>query len=271
MARHLEQQASELPALKIRPQSVFLLVYPGGHCGEFLSWWLGLHPGCVRTQVRGIENNRYVWQPSYRYEYSERGTRDKLFLAAHPGNTVSKCGLTVSDSQQHIFLYSDAKYRHFFYYLFLIKNYFSEFRVEQQQPPSITTEQWHEFLKYLNGRDSYYLYELECWVNNDFSTFRNSVYTGWDRINSPGGPSIQLRFDIGEMFFGNTEQHAQKLLKDLTIRPNPKLSYYLPEYHQRNIAVVEKHSNMKIDQFLDLDIDQALEVMANSYKGQHFS
>lgn len=264
MARHLEQQANELPVLKIHPKSVFLIVYPGGHCGEFLAWWMGLHPGCVRTQIREVDSNRYIWQPSYRYELSEQGTRDKLFLTTHPGNTTSKCGFAVPDFQQHISLYSNARYRHFFYYLFLFKTYFFKYRISDHNVPGFfTTQQWQEFLKYLGPRDSFYYYEAESWINNSYTNVRDFVYLKWDVINAPGDSSVQFRFDVGEMFFGDTERESQKLLRSLDIDVSPKLFDYLREYHRRNIAVIEKYTNTNIDQLLSLDIGQSLAIVAD--------
>lgn len=265
MAQHSGPQASELPSLLIHPQSLFLIVYPGGHCGEFLAWWLGMHPGSVRTQIRGIENNRYIWQPSYQYQYSEQGTRDRVFLTTHDREEPSKCGFRVTNPEQHIALYSSEKYRRFFYYLFLIKTVFFKYEVDPSKPPLFfTSENWKEFLKYLGTKQYFYYYEAEDWINNRPSNLKDLVTNKWHNVNTPGPLQFKYKFDIGDLFFGNTEQESLNLLSTLNISSSPRLFAYLTEYHQRNIELVEKYANMKVDEFLDLTIDQALDVMVNS-------
>ena len=265
MAQHLEQQASKLPTLLVHPKSVFLLVYPGGHCGEFLAWWLGQHPGCVRTPIMGIENNRYIWQPSYNFEYSEHGTRDRVYLTAHPGSTVSKPGFNVPDLSQHIRLYSSQQYLQFFYCLFLIKTIFFEYDIENHRPPSFfNSENWLEFLKYLGPRKKFYFYEADQWLNQCHTDVRNYLEKRWNSLGSPK-PIFKPSFDVGKLFFENTEQEIQTLLAELNIPFSSKIFYYLPEYHQRNVALVEKYFNIKIDQFLELNADQVLDLVVSRY------
>jgi hypothetical protein len=262
MARHLEQQASEAPTLLIHHESVFLIVYSGGFCGEFLSWWLGLHPGCIRTQVKGLENNRYVWQQTYQYAYHSQGTKDKLFLSTHPGNTISKCGFAVPNAKQHIWLYSSARYQIFFFYMFLIKTLFFKYSIHDSNPPRyFTSEQWQEFLKYLDGRQDFYNHEAESWINQRNVTVGDLVIEKWNTLSDTSLSNIDTKIDVGQLFFENSQTGSEKLCAALDVENDSRLAHYLPEYHQRNVALVEKYHGTTVDQFLNLTTDQALSAM----------
>lgn len=257
MARVLGQPVND--RLLVHPESVFLIVYPGGFCGEFLSWWLGLHPGCVRTQIRGLENNRYIWQRSYQYAYHSQGTRDKLFLSTHSGNIVSKCGFEVPNSQQHVWLYSSAKYQIFFFYLFLIKTVFFKYSIYDSSPPKyFKPEQWQEFLKYLNGRSVFYNHEAEAWLNGCDHDIRDMVIDKWNTLGDSSRSSIDVKIDVGSLFFENSQHMPENLCAAVNVKHDARLDHYLSEYHQRNIALVEKYHGTTVDQFLNLDTEQAL-------------
>lgn len=253
--------------LLVHPKSVWLLVYPGGYCGEFIAWWLGLHPGCIHTGTRNVGKNRYVGQHKFNYVYSDAGCKDFLFLTAHPSSVASKAGLVVSDPTQHIQLYAGKRTDRFYFLLYLVKTVF--YKHTTLNPPfsvfpSVT--HWNRFVQYLNGRTQFTSKEVECWLDNvPYRSADEIVRSAWNSSKTWASLEIQPQdINLDELFFGDYTQCYMSICDRLNLQPDSNLDHYIPEYHRRNIALVEKYTGMDLDQFLELDDSRALTVVSQS-------
>lgn len=260
MAQVLEQPVND--RLLVHPDSVFLVVYPGGFCGEFLTWWLGLHPGCIQTDVTGLDRNRYVWKHRNTYVFDESGSRDRLFLTGHRSDQPSKCGLQVNNISQHIGLCADSKHYYFFFYLFLIKTIFHPFSLSKIKSDFFVTDQRRqEFLQYLNGRTMFTGGEYEAWAEGQSIEVADIVQFHLDRLLRSAPITIEKKCNISNLFFGDTAAEYTKLCDTLQLSMYKKIYYYLPQYHRRNVDLVEQYSGMTIDEFLAADHNTLVNVM----------
>lgn len=244
--------------LLVHPESVFLIVYPGGYCGEFIAWWLGLHPGCIRTGLVGMNNNRYLGRHAHNYVYHEDGSRDRLYLTAHPSTTVSKIGFDVPDKNQHIILHASTRTHRFYFLLQLIKTVFARHKAEHQS---------QEFQQYLNGRTEFIGAELDSWLKKEPCPSTAEIIakawagsTVWNQILRSAG----ARVNIDSLFFDNYATGYEQLCQRLNLLPDHTLNHYILEYHQRNVELVEYYTGMELDTFLDLDHDTAMTVMVQA-------
>lgn len=258
MARVLEPQENKqgISDLWVDPKSVFLLVYTGGYCGEFLAWWLGQHPGCLRTQISSVGKNRYIGEHKHNYVLNEAGIKDRLFLTGHRPFKPSKAGTLVFDSHQHIYLTGNPEHHHFFFYLYLIKTMFFRYRASDSLKAYFDDPQQRElFLSQLNGQDTFTGIEIEDWLGNKTTNINDYVIDHWHKSKTQGfalravGPTI----NVSNVFFNDPDAGHEYICNTLGLIVNPKLTYYLPEYHQRNVLLIEQTANMPISDFLSLE------------------
>ena len=246
--------------LEVCPESVFLIRYPGGYCGEFLAWWLSQHTGCIKINSRNIGHNRYVAQHQYNYVYHQQGSKDLLFLTAHPSDDVSKIGLPVCDSAQHLYLYSSHRTHRFYFLLYLIKTVFYKYRIDH--PPAVVAnrpEKWQQFLQYLNGRKEFTSTEIQCWMEGiPCPDTAEIVQTAWAK--SPTSPGYQGpgSINIDELFFGDYSRSYTELCGQLNLIPQTTAQINIQDYHQRNVELAEKYLGLDLESFLELDTESAL-------------
>jgi hypothetical protein len=251
--------------LVVNPKSVFLIVYPGGYCGEFLAWWLSQHPGCVATQHYKIGKNRYSGRHPYNYILDETGTQDKLFLTGHWPSNISKNGVVVSDPAQHIYLYATEKYHRFFNYLYMIKTIFYNYQVDKPQVVFKDKPlEWAEFVQSLNGQQTFIGAEMESWIHSRHGLGIVSwVEQYWERSSRYSRPSIsnKLNYDISPVFFNNG---CLDFCQQLNVASSNELESHIAEYHQKNLHLVESYAGMTVDEFLNLSADQAKAVVVQN-------
>jgi hypothetical protein len=254
--------------LLVHPKSVWLIVYPGGYCGEFLAWWLSLHPGCIRTGNRGIGKNRYIGQHDRNYVYSEQGSRDLLFLTTHPNSGgVSKIGFVVSDIDQHMTFYASKRTHRFYFLLYLIKTVFYKHTVAH--PPLglfESSKHWEDFVRhYLRGRVEFTGTEVMYWLKGlPYKDPPGLVADAWRKAGTWPRMHGPRNYDIDGLFFGDYAQSYADLCSRFNITPQDRLNHYVPEYHQRNVELVESYINMPLQEFLDLDEDTAMTVITQA-------
>ena len=254
--------------LLVHPKSVWLIVYPGGYCGEFIAWWLGLHPHCIQTGNRGVGHNRYIGTHSYNYVYSEQGSKDLLFLTTHPNSGgVSKIGFVVSDTDQHMTFYAGKRTHRFYFLLYLIKTVFYKHTVAHPPLGSFeSSKQWEDFVQnYLKGRVEFTGTEIECWLQGvHYKDTPGVVADAWRKARIwPKGQGPR-NYNIDGLFFGDYAQSYADLCSRFGIIPQDRLNHYIPEYHQRNVALVEKYIDMPLQEFLDLDDDTAMAIITHA-------
>ena len=251
--------------LAVHPQSVFLIIYPGGHCGDFLAWWLSMHPGCVLANHLEVANNRYLCKHSYNYTLDENGTRDKLFLTGHSSTEPSKNGVIVSDPAQHIYLYASERYQRFFKYLYMIKTIFHKYRTNNPQVVFKDKPlEWAEFVKSLNGQPTFIGAVMESWIHSQHSNgieqWAELFWGKFSRYLRPD-PQHKLNYDISQLFFNNINAGCQDFCQQLNVHSSDELESYVLKYHQKNLLLVETHAGMTVDKFLDLPEQRAQDVV----------
>ena len=255
--------------LAVHPESVFLIIYSGGYCGEFLAWWLGQHSGCVRTGYYNIGKNRYIGNHYYNYTLTQTGTRDKLFLTGHCARSPSKNGITVPDPAQHINLYATQKYHRFFNYLYMIKSVFYTFRVDKPQSKfNDRPTEWNQFLESLNGREFFTGAEMESWLYSRHQTsIEQWTKTYWQKSMSHTrfNPVSKINYDISNLFFNNNiGQGCADFCQVLNVINCPELETQMSEYHQENLRLVENYSGTTVDEFLELSDSTVESIIVNN-------
>lgn len=253
--------------LAVHHKSVFLIVYPGGYCGEFLAWLLGQHANCIPTGVQHLGKNRYSGVHTHNYVHDNKhGTKDFLFLVAHPGTATSKTGLPVHDINQFIFFYASSRTHRFYFMLYLAKTVFYKYYVTH--PPIAlcpSPDRWAEFVRYLGGRTEFSAAEIDCWLNDQPHSVDSVVSAWWDRLGTPRQSLGANKLDIDTLFFQDPESGYMDMCNKLKLTPNPDLVDQLIDYHQRNVTLVESRVGMPVDQFLDLPEPAALAVMQQAF------
>ena len=263
----------------VRPELTHLIVYPGGFGGEFMAYWLGQHPGCVKSRFIPLQKNRYVLLFDQDFKIDSNSTcNDRLFLITHPdrGN-VSFNGVPADQLNRCYLSCKDPAYRKFFFLLSWLKQRLFKFPVWRQplSPQSTEMRRWsyhvmqqftddtmlNEFLKYIDHREWLYENELDSFKLNqpnldpltraqdeyiycelDHSEFQNLFTINIDRLMFDGSQDEHQRMCE---HFGIDYEQAHTMLTRM----------YL--YHQRNLALYKQYINVPIDDFISMSREQA--------------
>jgi len=133
----------------VRPSRTHLVIYTGGHGGEFIGHWLSQHPNCVPADILALKNNRYVHRFNHEFRLSESlaATDELLFLLAHPPsgdftNTTTFNGIPVDQIQHKSYIDCSQPYRKFFFLLMWIKMRLFKFQFAIPSEDCVWPERW---------------------------------------------------------------------------------------------------------------------------------
>ena len=269
----------------VRPESAYLLIYPGGFGGEFMAYWLSQHPGCIPSIVRQLKNNRYVHILNNTFEFSPKGTDRKLFLITHPycqlnlqSDNRSFSGIVFDDPAQKAFITCADHHKKFFFVLMWLKMRLFRFTVERYlssapesgwaQHLSSQFGQDHDtvenFKHYINGREWFYQFEFDSWRNGTKNIpVINRIHNEYQHWFLPLDYHSLFNIDLSELMFGDSETEHQRLCQHFGIdyESSQHLDIMMQQYHQRNIDLAERYLKMPIDDFVALSNDQAQPVI----------
>lgn len=269
----------------VRPESAYLLIYPGGFGGEFIAHWLSQHPGCIPSVFEQLKNNRYVHILNNTFEFSSVGTSRRLFLITHPydqDNTQSDdrsfSGIVFDNPAQKAFITCAEEHKKFFFVLMWIKLRLFRFTLEKYLLLSSKSDWSQHLLKYfdqdhytvenfeyyINGREWFYQFEIDSWREGKQNTpvinrIRDEYQHWFLHLNYDSLFNINL----SELMFGNCHAEHQRLCQHFGIdySQSHQLIHMMQQYHQRNVELAERYLKLPIDQFIAMSNTQAQPVI----------
>jgi hypothetical protein len=257
------------------PDYTYVLVYPGGHGGEFLSFWLGHHEKCILTPTSLLENNRYVTKFD-QVKIHPRANTLKLFLPGHDQTTHrAKNGFFATDSSRVIGTSVSTVYQKFYFLLFALKTIC--FKYSNTQAIEHTSSKQHlAFLSAIHPRTEFYYDEFAAWQSNhQVPSINQIIKRRFDQacIKDPGIKRFSVQgvdfcINLDCLFFGNTTDQAveyQRVCDHIGLVPDLKLLDQLNQYHTRNLELAAAAINMSIPEFIALSNDKAQSVILSAF------
>lgn len=268
----------------VRPESAYLLIYPGGFGGEFITYWLSQHPGCIASTVKQLKNNRYVHILNNTFEFSPKGTDRKLFLITHPycqlnlqSDNRSFSGIVFDNPAQKAFITCADHHKKFFFVLMWLKLRLFRFTVDRYRSGSPKSgwaqhlapqfDQDHtleNFKHYINQRPWFYQFEFDSWRDHKENIpVINRIQNEYQYWFLPLDYQSLFNIDLSELMFGDSKSEHARVCQHFGI--DYDLSQHLvsmmQQYHQRNIVLAERYLKMSVDDFVALSNDQAQPVI----------
>ena len=264
----------------VRPESSYLLIYPGGFGGEFMAYWLSQHPGCIPSTVRQLKNNRYVHILNNTFEFSPKGTDRKLFLITHPysqdnvqSDSRSFSGIVFDNPAQKAFITCADEHKKFFFVLMWLKMRLFRYTLDryrsgspksgwgQHLAPQFDQEHTLEnFKHYLNQRPWFYQFEFDSWRNGQENVpVVNRLQHEYQYWFLPLNYQSLFNINLSELMFGDSESEHARVCQHFGIDydSSQHLMSMMQQYHQRNIVLAERYLKMPIDDFVALSNEQA--------------
>jgi len=262
----------------VKPDCVHLLIYQGGHCGEFIGYWLSQHPGCIGAVAETLPNNRYVHRFTQKFVISttiSTAWDEHLFLLAHPGSqpkdTTTFNGIPLSDIQHHSYISCSESYKKFFFLLMWIKMRLYKFpmsaanadsspwlrHIAQQFNDMYTVQ---DFRRYINGRSWFYQFELDSFKQDQPNfTVMSRAQQEYQFYNLLVEHDNLHRINLDQLMFGDTAQEHQRICEyyGLDYSLSRPLTPMIQAYHQRNLDIAQRYLDVPLDEFLAMSHEQA--------------
>lgn len=248
------------------PDHTYVLVYPGGYCGEFLCHWLGQHDGCVSTPTSSLENNRYVTKFD-RIKIHPRANTLKLFLPGHDQvQYQAKNGFVATDPSRVIGVRACAVYQKFYFLLFVLKTLLFKYNADTHVLEEASPESMSKFLTDIYPRRDFYYDEFAAWQSTQSVPgidylLEKRFKKGCNGIDIS---TADFNIDLDQLFFGNFLCRAteyQRLCDSIGIVADSGLLSQLDQYHARNLDLVRNAINMSVQDFVSLSDSQAWEIV----------
>lgn len=248
------------------PDHTYVLVYPGGYCGEFLCHWLGQHEGCVPTPTSLLENNRYVTKFD-QTKIHPRANPLKLFLPGHDQVLhQAKNGFVATDPSRVIGVRVCAVYQKFYFLLFALKTLLFKYNADTHVLASASPENMSKFLSDIHPRQEFYYDEFAAWQSTRSVPGIDHLLEKRFKIGCNGTDTSTADFniDLDQLFFSNFLCRAteyQRLCDSIGIVADSGLLHQLDQYHARNLDLVHNAINMPVQDFVSLSNSQAWEII----------
>lgn len=243
------------------PDHTYVLVYPGGYCGEFLCHWLGQHADCVPVPTTQLPNNRYAINFD-QIKIHPRAAMSKLFLPGHDIRTyVAKNKFAPIDTSRVIGVHVSLAFQKFYFVLFAAKTILHRYG-PQVPMPSADTVEMAQFLAYIRPQTEFYHHEFTAWQNNQSATPIGQIIEQRFRqaCISINVDTADFNINLDQLFFGKFVDRAaeyQRLCDHIGTVPNAALLHQLDQYHAKNIDLVASVTGMPVLDFVALSNDQA--------------
>lgn len=250
------------------PDHTYVLVYPGGYCGEFLCYWLGQHSGCLPTPTSFLPNNRYVTKFD-QTRIHPRADALKLFLPGHDQIIYrAKNGFVATDISRIIGVHVSVAFQKFYFMLFASKTIL--YRYGPQAPmPSANTVEMTQFLDHIYPQTEFYHHEFTAWQNNQQLMPIDQIIEQRFRQGcvSIDVDTAKFNINLDQLFFGAFVDRAteyQRLCDYIGTVPNAALLHQLDQYHVSNLDLVSSVTGMPVMEFVALSNDQAWPVILDA-------
>lgn len=279
------------PVLEVRPELTHLIIYPGGFGGEFMAYWLGQHPGSVKSRAIPLRNNRYVLLFDHDFKINANSDcQDRLFLITHPDRgSVSFNGVPADVLNRCYLSCKDPAYRKFFFLLSWIKQRLFKFPIDRNYTKMFKTEtlQWghhimrkftpehplSEFLKYNNNRDWLYESELESFKANkpnvDIMTRAQEEYVYCEVGHREYHDLFTIHID--QLMFESSQAEHERMCVHFGIdyAQAQHMAHRMSQYHQGNLDLYSRYINIPIDEFIGLSREAAWPYIASALAQCH--
>lgn len=266
----------------VKPDRAHLLIYQGGHCGEFIGYWLSQHPGCISAVAETLPNNRYVHRFTQKFVISTAMStaRDEhLFLLAHPGaepkDATTFNGIPMSDIQQHSYISCSDAYKKFFFLLMWIKMRLYKFSISTAAAaagswPAHISRQFDDvrtvqkFIQYIDGRNWFYQFELDSFKQDLPNTpVMNRAQQEFKYYSLPTEHEHLHRINLDELMFGDVAQEHRRMCEyyGLDYELSQPLTAVIQQYHAKNLQIAQRLLDIPLSEFLALSHKDAWPVV----------
>jgi hypothetical protein len=274
----------------VRPDLIYLIIYPGGYGGEFMAYWLSRHPGCVKSRVIPLKNNRYVWLFDHEIELDPASTcKDRLFLITHPDSGTRSFNGVPGDQLNRCYLScKNPAYRKFFFLLSWLKQRLFKFPIITEFDELCSeSEGWryhpmrqftddrplNEFQAYIQYREWFYQCELDSFKNRQPNL--DMLSRARAEYQYSGIPQYEytnlFTIHIDQLMFDGDQSEHKRMCEhfgiDYESAHEMMTAMYL--YHQRNLAVYRRYVDVPIDDFIDMSYEQAWPLVEQAVLRRH--
>jgi len=254
----------------IDPTCAKLLVYSGGRGGEFLGNLLNSHAECVHSDVIKLPTNRYLMKFDEPIEIAPTHNSKQIFLISHyythehiPHNNFVR-------------LYNSPRYHPFYFLLFCLKTLLHRFYFDADRGHCylLTEQQRNDMATQMTDRKWYYWHEAEAWLESRpadsirtylvkyFKQYGLGEFITPDQLTQP-------IIDLDQLNFGNTAGEYTRVCRTWGLTPIPNMVDTIKEYHAKNMALVDKYLNCKLDVLLNAHLPVAHELILNAVDCRH--
>jgi hypothetical protein len=257
--------------IHLAPGRLQVVMYTGGHGGEFMCHWLNQHVECHSTDTRILPNNRYILSSvsGNTLKIDSQGSDKTFFYPCHPTNINNELVDSINNGLANLVVLdnNNPQYQGYYLFLFLLKTYYYKFPLyvgRSGTPDNVKNfiDTHRDHVAQQLDRRFYYRHEIESIMNQQpVLSFEQSV-SHWMKLSDVaarpplwGIPKKYKKFhfvDTQELYFGNTETEYHKICRHANIQPTQSCQG-ITEYVQQNIKLIETYSELGFADFLNLD------------------
>ena len=271
--------------IHLKPQRLQVVMYTGGHGGEFICHWLNQHAECHATNTRILPNNRYIL-PSVSdatVEIDSQGLDKTFFYPCHPDKISSTLDSKIHNGQASVLMldnHSDPWYVGYYLFLFLLKTYYYKFSIcdhGQGVPPHLKNfidANQDQLIQQL-GRQFYYRHEIENIMSQQPTPPRQAQIDRWLQQSNFNNKkhhwetySQAIAVDAQALYFGDTEAEYRKICQHANIQPTLSCQSVV-DYVQQNIQLIETYSGLGLEAFLNLDAESLKYMLCQMIEQHH--
>ena len=257
--------------IHLAPGRLQVVMYTGGHGGEFMCHWLNQHVECHATDIKILPNNRYILPgvSEAAFKIDSQGLDKTFFYPCHPYAMSDELADSIENGLANLVVLDNTnpQYQGYYLFLFLLKTYYHKFplyagRLGRSANVKNFIDTHLDHIAQQLGRRFYYRHEIESIMNQQpVLSFEQSVShwmklstvvdqpLGWKKIRK----YKKFHFvNTQELYFSNTETEYHKICQHTNIQPTQSCQG-ITEYVQRNIKLIETYSELDFDAFLNLD------------------
>jgi hypothetical protein len=273
--------------IHLAPGRLQVVMYTGGHGGEFMCHWLNRHAECHATDTRILPNNRYIL-PSVSgtsFKIDTQGLDKTFFYPCHPTNISSELADDIDNGAANLFVLdnNNPQYHGYYLFLFLLKTYYYKFSLDTGQAGNVPHIK--NFID-INGnrvaqqlgRRFYYRHEIESIMYQqpvlsiEQAVSQQIESTNWS-IQLPiwKAPREYNKFhfvDAQELYFTNTLDMYNNICQHANVLSTQSCQG-ITEYVQQNIKLIETYSELDFDSFLNLDAESLKYMLCRMIEKHH--
>lgn len=254
----------------VDPTCAKLLVYPGGRGGEFVGNLLNSHEECVHSYVIELPKNRYLLRFAEPIEIAPTHNSKQIFLISH------------YETHEHIPLnnfvdvYNSPRYHPFYFLLFCLKTLSQRFYFDANGGHCnlLTEQQRNDMATQMPNRKWHYEHEAEAWLESRPADSIRTHLIKYLKQYGLGGCVTREQInrpiiDLDQLNFGDTAGEYTRVCHAWGLTPIPNMVDTIKEYHAKNMALVDKYLNCKLDVLLSAYMPFAYDLILDAVDRRH--